>query len=65
VTAVRSAAPVAANNPRDQHIPTIEEKGGRAWQKAVGDGQRALVETMMFRYQTLIVPTLRARKFAV
>jgi hypothetical protein len=64
VTVVRSAATAAANNPRDQHIQVIQEKGRRAWQKAVGDGQRALVETMMFRYQTLIGPTLRARKFA-
>jgi hypothetical protein len=41
----------------------IQEKGRRGWQKAVGYGRRALVETAMFRYKTLIGPTLRARKF--
>jgi hypothetical protein len=33
----------------------------RGWQKAVGYGKRSLVETAMFRYKTLIGPTLRAR----
>jgi len=32
--------------------------------KAVGYGKRALVETAMFRYQTLIGLTLRARTLA-
>jgi Transposase DDE domain len=49
---------------RDRHIQTIQEKGRRGWERAVGYGQRSLVETAMFRYQTLIGPTLRARKFA-
>lgn len=29
----------------------------------MGYGKRALVETEMFRYKTLIGPTLRSRKF--
>jgi Transposase DDE domain len=49
---------------RDRHIQTIQEKGRRGWERAVGYGQRSLVETAMFRYKTLIGPTLRARKFA-
>jgi hypothetical protein len=39
----------------------IQEKGRRGWQKAVGYGKRALVETAMFRYKALIGPSLRAR----
>jgi hypothetical protein len=39
----------------------IQEKGRRSWQKAVSYGKRALVETAMFRYKTLIGPKLRAR----
>jgi hypothetical protein len=42
----------------------IQEKGRRGGQKAVGYGKRSLVETAMFRYKTLIGPTLRARTLA-
>jgi Transposase DDE domain len=49
---------------RDRHIQTIQEKGRRGWQRAVGYGKRSLVETAMLRYKTLIGPTLRARKLA-
>ena len=42
----------------------MQEKGRRGWQKAVGYGRRALVETAMFRYKVLIGPTLRARALA-
>ena len=42
----------------------IQEKGRIGWQKAVGYGRRALVETAMFRYKILIGPTLRARTLA-
>jgi 3-deoxy-D-manno-octulosonic-acid transferase len=42
----------------------IQEKGRRGWQKTVGYGKRALVETAMFRYKTLIGPTLHSRKLA-
>jgi hypothetical protein len=48
---------------RDQPIQMIQQKGRRGWERAVGYGQRSLVETAMFRYQTLIGPTLRARQF--
>src|SRR4051795_5932682 len=50
-----------APSPRDRHIQTIQEKGRRGWERAVGYGKRSLVETTMFRYKTLIGPTLRAR----
>ena len=63
-TAVLSVTADTAPSPRDRHIQTIQEKGRRGWQRAVGYGQRSLVETGMFRYKTLIGPTLRARKFA-
>jgi hypothetical protein len=57
---VRNTAP----RRRDRHIQIIQEKGRLGWQKAVGYGKRSLVETGMFRYQTLIGPTLRARELA-
>jgi hypothetical protein len=60
-TAVPSAVMNTAPTPRDRHIHLIQEKGRRGWQKAVGYGRRSLVETAMFRYKTLIGPTLRAR----
>jgi hypothetical protein len=60
-TAVPSAVVDTAPSLRDRHIEVIQEKGRRAWQKAVGYGKRALVETAMFRYKVLIGPTLRAR----
>ena len=49
---------------RGRHIQMMQEKGRRGWQKAVAYGKRSLVETGMFRYKTLIGPTLRAQKFA-
>lgn len=49
---------------RDRHLALIQEKGRLAWQKAVGYGKRALVETMMACYKTLIGSRLRARGFA-
>jgi hypothetical protein len=42
----------------------IQDKGRLAWQKAVGYGKRALVETMMACWKTLIGTRLRARDFA-
>jgi hypothetical protein len=63
-TAVPSAVVDTAPSLRDQHIQMIQEKGRRGWERAVGYGQRSLVETAMFRYKALIGPTLRARKFA-
>lgn len=49
---------------RDRHSALIREKGRLAWQHAVGYGKRALVETMMACWKTLIGPRLRARGFA-
>lgn len=49
---------------RDRHLALIQEKGRLAWQAAMGYGKRALVETMMACYKTLIGPRLRARGFA-
>ena len=64
LTAVLSPTADTAPNLRDQHIEVIQERGRRNWEKAVEYGKRALVETAMFRYRTLIGPTLRARLFA-
>jgi Transposase DDE domain len=64
VTAVLSSVKDTAPTLRDRHIQMIQDKGRRGWQKAVGYGKRSLVETAMFRYKTLIGPTLRARKLA-
>jgi hypothetical protein len=63
VTAVLSAE--AAHNPsqRDQHILAIADRGRSGWQKETDYGQRALVETAMGRYKTIIGPFLRARTF--
>ena len=63
ITAVLSSQTETSPSWRDQHIQTIQEKGRRGWEKAVGYGKRSLVETAMFRYKTLIGPTLRARNF--
>ncbi|MGX5057155.1 transposase [Enterobacter asburiae] len=49
---------------RDRHLAMIQEKGRLAWQKAVGYGKRALVETMMACRKTLTGTRLRARSFA-
>jgi Transposase DDE domain len=64
VTAVLRPPAGTAPSLRDRHIQAIQEKGRRGWEKAVGYGKRSLVETAMFRYKTLIGPTLRARQFA-
>ena len=64
VTAVPSPVKDTSPSLRDRHLEMIQEKGQRLWQKAVGYGKRALVETMMFRYKALIGPKLRARTLA-
>jgi hypothetical protein len=64
VTAVPSSAAEGMPSPRDRHLRIIQEKGRLGWQKVVGYGKRALVETAMFRYKTLIGPRLRARTLA-
>ncbi len=48
---------------RDRHLNKITTEGRLAWQKATGYGQRALVETTMGRYKSIIGPRLRARRF--
>jgi Transposase DDE domain len=63
-TAVLRPTTDTAPSLRDRHIQTIQEKGRRGWQRAVGYGQRSLVETAMFRYKVLIGPTLRSRTLA-
>jgi hypothetical protein len=60
-TAVLSPNMDISPSPRDRHLRVIQEKGRRGWERAVGYGKRSLVETAMFRYKTLIGPTLRAR----
>lgn len=62
VTAVSSAAGSSPNQ-RDNHIEMINMQGRLAWQAATGYGQRALVETTIGRYKSLIGPRLRARVF--
>jgi hypothetical protein len=63
-TAVLRSSTGTVPSLRDRHIQRIQEKGRRGGERAAGYGQRSLVETAMFRYQTLIGPTLRARQFA-
>ena len=60
VPATESRSP----NQRDRHLDLINTEGRLAWQKATGYGQRALVETTMGRYKSLIGPRLRSRGFA-
>lgn len=50
-------------NQRDCHINMITTEGRIAWQEATDYGQRALVETTMGRYKSIIGPRLRARGF--
>lgn len=48
---------------RDRHTMAIAERGRLKWQAATGYGKRALIETTIGRYKTLIGPRLRARCF--
>ena len=48
---------------RDRHLDKITTEGRFAWQEATGYGQRALVETTIGRYKSIIGPRLRARRF--
>lgn len=61
VTAVLSAAAEHDPSHRDKHITLMAERGRLGWQKETGYGRRALVETTMGRYKTIIGPRLRAR----
>ena len=61
-----TAVPSTGSNPqslRDRHLEMINTQGRLAWQTATGYGRRALVETTMGRYKSLIGPRLRARGF--
>jgi hypothetical protein len=60
-TAVLRPVTGTAPSLRDRHIQAVQENGRRSWERAVDYGKRSLVETAMFRYKTLIGPTLRAR----
>lgn len=53
----------SSQNQRDRHFAMINTEGRLAWQEATGYGRRALVETTMGRYKSLIGPRLRARGF--
>ena len=54
---------LSPSNQRDRHIDMIHTQGRLGWQAVTGYGQRALVETTMGRYKSLIGPRLRARGF--
>jgi Transposase DDE domain len=58
------AVPSGSSGPpsrRDRHLEQIRTQGRLAWQSAVGYGKRALVETMMNVYKTLVGTRLRSR----
>jgi transposase len=61
-----SAVPTAKSlspSQRDHHLNKITTEGRLAWQKATGYGQRALVETTIGRYKSIIGARLSARRF--
>ncbi|NLS21330.1 IS5 family transposase [Rhizobium sp. P40RR-XXII] len=48
---------------RDRHIAAISRDGRMKWQASTGYGKRALVETAIGRYKSIIGRRLRARSF--
>ena len=60
VAGIESSSPTQ----RNRHLEMINTQGRLAWQEATGYAQRALVETTMGRYKSIIGPRLRARGFA-
>lgn len=58
-----TAVPSGVDPPtqRDRHLEMIQAHGRLAWQAVVGYGQRALVETMMSVYKTIVDAKLRSR----
>ena len=60
-TAVPSANATTMPTQRDRHIALIADRGRLSWQKDTDYGKRALVETAMGRYKTIIGPRLRSR----
>lgn len=61
VTGLLSASFEANPSPRDTHLLMIESMGRLGWQEISGYGQRALVETAMGRYKSIVGTRLRAR----
>nr|WP_299503348.1 IS5 family transposase [uncultured Rhizobium sp.] len=51
------------DSPRDRHIAAIRTEGRMKWQSTTGYGKRALVETAIGRYKSIIGHRLRARSF--
>jgi hypothetical protein len=51
----------AGTTQRDDHLRSIEQHGRLGWQRRSGYGRRSLVETAMYRYQTIIGRRLHAR----
>jgi transposase len=60
-TAVASPQFESDASARDTHVLTIESLGRLAWQEVTGYGRRALVETTMGRYKSIIGARLRSR----
>ena len=63
-TAVPSAGFETDPSVRDTHLLTIASLGRIGWQEITGYGKRALVETAMGRYKSLIGERLRSRGVA-
>jgi hypothetical protein len=61
VTGLLSASFEANPSPRDTHLLMIESMGRLGWLEISGYGQRALVETAMGRYKSIVGTRLRAR----
>jgi transposase len=61
VTAQPSTQFETTPSKRDTHLLLIQSLGRLDWQQATGYGKRALVETTMGRYKSVIGPRLRAR----
>ena len=60
-TALPSAEFETNASPRDTHLLMIASMGRLGWQEVSGYGKRALVETTMGRYKSIVGTRLRAR----
>lgn len=60
-TAIVSENAESSPSQRDAHVATLAIEGRLKWQEENDYGRRALVETTMGRYKTIIGPALRAR----
>lgn len=63
-TSVESGELGANATRREVHVHTVAALGKRGWQEVTGYGQRALVETAMGRYKSIVGSRLRARNDA-